>query len=790
MQIDPQFQQARASSKRRRARRRNERIVLWGGGAIGGIALLALLIWIGGLIFGGGDRLAALEAEDGEELIQLEEDEGAVEAITATPFVDIAGDPMILRFDGGGSAKRALPGPTTLDPTRVGAPNAERLILVRDELMVREKRLITALPSSREDFAFFQAQRSASIDAPIAFATPGGGESEIASEKIDDATLGESSDSWGESLGKDGAQSDRFTRTKIENTTSVTFLRAEAKREKIYEDVIILLEAPRKLESILAENRFSDAQAKADTERAVALLPALGALEKGAILALRLRPKTVNDDGPQILQIALYGADQGYLGSLARLGDGRFAQAADPWIDTNLRRLAAHTDDSIPTAGQKFRLLDAFYSAAIRNGVSTGVVGESIVMLSQAFDLEIFASPGDKMQLLYAPTPGPFGKGAGQVLYAAIKGPSGEKECYVAQRPGMEGGFECYSAGIGARMGRLGGGMTTPVQGGTLSSPFGPRHHPILKQVKLHAGVDWAAPTGTPVYAAFDGRVAHAGDGKGYGNLVIIDHSGGRQTRYAHLNKFAPLGKTGAQVRAGDLVGYVGTTGRSTGPHLHFEMRLGGRPVDPFGPEAIAAASGAPAAIIASGSGSGAAAALTDRIIRVESGGNATAKNPLSSATGLGQFISSTWLRMMKTYRPDLYSTMSKADLLALRNDPTLSREMVMNLARENENYLRARGHQISAGRLYLAHFLGPEGANIVLGAPEEALILNVMGASVVKANPFLAKYSVADLKRWADRKMGQKGPALPTQVAAPKPLPPEVLAYKKIIDEILEEEV
>jgi hypothetical protein len=181
---------------------------------------------------------------------------------------------------------------------------------------------------------------------------------------------------------------------------------------------------------------------------------------------------------------------------------------------------------------------------------------------------------------------------------------------------------------------------------------------------------------------------------------------------------------------------------------------------------------------------------LTDRIIRVESGGNATAKNPLSSATGLGQFISSTWLRMMATYRPDLSSTMSRADLLALRNDPTLSREMVMNLARENENYLRARGHQINAGRLYLAHFLGPEGANIVLGAPEDALILNVMGASVVKANPFLAKYSVDDLKRWADRKMGQKGPALPSRVAAPKPLPPEVLAYKKIIDEILEEEV
>ena len=170
---------------------------------------------------------------------------------------------------------------------------------------------------------------------------------------------------------------------------------------------------------------------------------------------------------------------------------------------------------------------------------------------------------------------------------------------------------------------------------------------------------------------------------------------------------------------------------------------------------------------------------LVDQIIRVESGGKADAKNPLSSATGLGQFISSTWLRMMQQYRPDLAGSMSKEDLLALRNDPTISREMVTALAREGEGYLRARGHEITAGRLYLCHFLGAEGANMVLAATDDQLVGDVMGAGVIKANPFLQGRTIAYVKEWAELKMNRKGgPALPVAVV----VPPEVMAYQKVI--------
>src|SRR5690606_3286053 len=240
------------------------------------------------------------------------------------------------------------------------------------------------------------------------------------------------------------------------------------------------------------------------------------------------------------------------------------------------------------------------------------------------------------------------------------------------------------------------GGMVTPVRG-VLTASFGPQRDPVSRKVRVNKGVDWTAPLGTPVVAAFDGEVAFAGDGGDDGNLVRIAHSGGRETRYAHLDRFADGIAAGARVKAGGVIGYVGNTGVSAGPHLHFELLVNGTAVDPL----------ASAAMASDGS---AVEVLTDRIIRVESGGNAAAKNPLSSATGLGQFIDSAWLRMMRTYRPDLANSLSRADLRALRFDPTISREMVRNLAREGEAYLRARGQAVTAGRLYLCHFLGMEG--------------------------------------------------------------------------------
>lgn len=115
---------------------------------------------------------------------------------------------------------------------------------------------------------------------------------------------------------------------------------------------------------------------------------------------------------------------------------------------------------------------------------------------------------------------------------------------------------------------------------GRVTSPFGYRMHPIFKTRRLHAGVDIPGPTGQPIYAAADGTVVRAGGYGGYGNAVVIQHEDGMSTVYAHQARVAV--SAGEEVLAGDTIGYVGSTGNSTGPHVHFEIRLGGRPTDPL----------------------------------------------------------------------------------------------------------------------------------------------------------------------------------------------------------------
>jgi murein DD-endopeptidase MepM/ murein hydrolase activator NlpD len=118
-----------------------------------------------------------------------------------------------------------------------------------------------------------------------------------------------------------------------------------------------------------------------------------------------------------------------------------------------------------------------------------------------------------------------------------------------------------------------------PVEGVRLTSSYGMRNHPVLRKRAQHNGVDLAAAHGTPVYATADGMVGKAQYWGSYGNYVQIEHGGELQTRYAHLSSYTvALGDT---VRKGDVIGYIGSTGRSTGPHLHYEVRVGGEPVDP-----------------------------------------------------------------------------------------------------------------------------------------------------------------------------------------------------------------
>ena len=159
---------------------------------------------------------------------------------------------------------------------------------------------------------------------------------------------------------------------------------------------------------------------------------------------------------------------------------------------------------------------------------------------------------------------------------------------------------------------------------------------------------------------------------------------------------------------------------------------------------------------------------LVDRIIGVESKGDPNAKNKRSSATGLGQFLNETWLDLIRAYRPELARGRSEDEILELRLDATLSREITARFAERNAAILKRRGLPVTAATVYLAHFAGAAGAVAILSAPANADAALVMANAdatgrikrdkIVKSNPFLEHFTVADLKNWADRKMSQPG--------------------------------
>ena len=120
-----------------------------------------------------------------------------------------------------------------------------------------------------------------------------------------------------------------------------------------------------------------------------------------------------------------------------------------------------------------------------------------------------------------------------------------------------------------------------PVNATRVSSPYGTRYHPILKTYRMHSGIDYAAPTGTPIMAPADGVVSFAGVKGGYGNAIMLNHRKGMETLYGHMSAFVSGVNAGKSVKAGDVIGFVGSTGRSTGPHLHYEVRINGQIVDP-----------------------------------------------------------------------------------------------------------------------------------------------------------------------------------------------------------------
>jgi murein DD-endopeptidase MepM/ murein hydrolase activator NlpD len=242
----------------------------------------------------------------------------------------------------------------------------------------------------------------------------------------------------------------------------------------------------------------------------------------------------------------------------------------------------APAEEKATVLTQTFKAEGEITASLFQNGVEAGLPIAVLVELIKAYsydvDFQRDIQPGDSFEVMFERDSTEDGRTVreGNVHYAALT-LSGERyEIYRYED--TTGDVDYYDAkGHSVRKALL----RTPINGARLSSGYGMRRHPVLGYSKMHKGSDFAAPTGTPIYAAGDGVIQRAGPFSSYGNYIRIRHNSEYDTAYAHMSRLASGMVAGKRVKQGDVIGYVGSTGRSTGPHLHYEMLKNGKHVNP-----------------------------------------------------------------------------------------------------------------------------------------------------------------------------------------------------------------
>ncbi|MGQ0484961.1 MAG: M23 family metallopeptidase [Hyphomicrobiales bacterium] len=655
----------------------------------------------------------AVEAPDAPELPPAESgDEDEMDRYLPPRIVELSGDPIFVRRRGTISHQLVkLPDEVTtlVKPLKL----AGEVYRFSDTLSAPEADLPGGFQGSQQDFAFDQSEDAAAVSGEGSTGAEAGaapGLDDNANILIVDPEGRQGAPTAQEFVGKAGP-----ARTVWKFLAGLDFSEESAKA------------ADAAIQGILGAGTIS---ANDD----IAVLGITGYAEAGKLVPA---------------QISIY-RDGRFLGSIALTENQAYAQSVDPWKGAPPE---AVTEDA---GGQlvKERLLDAIYSTAVRSKLPTPVIGEALLLLSRSYDLEQAAAIGDGIIILFAAAPRDPKTGFGRVLYVRIGRGAGDMECYaVPVKAGKP--FDCVS---GDGQDKSSGGMISPVKG-VIVARFGPRIDPQTgkKTDEMNFGVDWAAPLGSPVVAAFDGEAETADYDSERGNFLRLTHPGNSKTVYAHLQKFATNLAAGTKVTAGKVIGYVGKSGNASDPVLHFELLRNNRPVDPFGEYQSHVERG------------GAIDTFVNRIIYIESANNCKAANPLSSAVGLGQFLKSTWMLTIRRHRPDLLKERTTEEVLALRTDCDLAREMTTEFTRDNAAVIRSQGAPVTPGNLYLAHFLGAEGALRVLNADPKTMIAEMFGEAHVAANPHERAQNAGFLIDWAARKM-QRGKTVIAAGSSPAP--------------------
>jgi murein DD-endopeptidase MepM/ murein hydrolase activator NlpD len=295
-----------------------------------------------------------------------------------------------------------------------------------------------------------------------------------------------------------------------------------------------------------------------------------GGLKEGQKLRILIDPS----DPKRLRPLRVVVASDNGVDAIVALSDlGKYvsidAQAADTEV--------AKGSDNETDDGSGVRLYQSIYETALRNQVPRPVIEDLIRIYSYDVDFQRKVQPGDSLELLFAGEDESSNERS-DVLYASLT-TAGETKKFYRYQSADDNIVDYYDeTGKSAKKFLV----RKPVSDGIITSPFGDRNHPLLHQVRIHTGVDWGAPFGTPIFASGNGEIETIGLEGGYGKYIKIRHANGYETAYGHMSAFARNLEEGSHVRQGQVIGYVGSTGLSTGSHVHYEIIINDRFVDPM----------------------------------------------------------------------------------------------------------------------------------------------------------------------------------------------------------------
>jgi murein DD-endopeptidase MepM/ murein hydrolase activator NlpD len=307
------------------------------------------------------------------------------------------------------------------------------------------------------------------------------------------------------------------------------------------------------------------------------ILPVLGARarEGGVKEGEKLRVLTVAAGLGHMQPLRVIIAGDGGVAAAVALSD------AGKYVAADIRNVDAegpegNEDGPSDDDGSGVRLYQSIYETALRNNVPNPVIEEIVRIYSYDVDFQRKVQAGDSFDMLYSDDENAEGKNEVRFVSLTV---GGETKRYYHHQTADDGSYDYYDeTGKSAKKFLV----RKPVPLGIMRSGFGERNHPLLHYMKTHTGVDWAAPFGTPIFAAGNGTIDEIGVKGGYGKYIRIRHANGYQTAYGHMTAFARGLNVGSRVRQGQVIGFVGSTGLSTGAHVHYEILVNDRFVDPM----------------------------------------------------------------------------------------------------------------------------------------------------------------------------------------------------------------